>query len=503
MVDRRAGLTFVLTGALLAGMCAGRGAEPYAQATPRSSVVSILLVGDVMLGRGVAPTAADHPDEMFADVRRAIQQADVAALNLESPLTRRAHASSNPNALEADPDTAHLLAAAGFDIAGLANNHAGDAGRASVLDTIAAVRASGLEAVGGGATVDQAWTPVTVEANGVRIAFLALDVSGQGVTATGDEPGIATWDRDLAHAAVLEARAGADIVVVGLHGGLEYWPGDDPQVGPIAREIATWGVDVVWGHGPHVPQPVSVIDPDDDGRPTVVATSLGNFLFDQIAGETGAGLMLHVLADRNGVVAYRVDRAEHRDLRVRMEASILPDGDAALVGGEWWTLARSVVAVDTSVTVAGFEYGTVVAASVGDLDRDGIAEALVGYTHAPRAPARESNMSPVSDGEGNTVHVGVFTDNLDPIWMARRIPHAIQDLQACDGAAAFAYATSDDAAGAGVWSEFGFVLAAELTGVTSIACADVDGNGSLEPIASRDRGANGGERANVETWAPR
>jgi hypothetical protein len=59
-------------------------------------------------------------------------------------------------------------------------------------------------------------------------------------------------------------------------------------------------------------------------------------------------------------------------------------------------------------------------------------------------------------------------------------------VAACDGAAAFAYTTLDDAAviatGLGTWGGFGFVLANELPGSGRIGCADIDGDGRLDPV---------------------
>ncbi|MDX2342215.1 MAG: CapA family protein, partial [Acidimicrobiia bacterium] len=70
----------------------------------------ILLVGDIMTGRGVASVLENDPDGVFAGVRHLLLDADVAAGNLESPLTLRPHTSSNENMLEADPNTAQAVA---------------------------------------------------------------------------------------------------------------------------------------------------------------------------------------------------------------------------------------------------------------------------------------------------------------------------------------------------------------------------------------------------------
>ncbi|HKZ75278.1 MAG TPA: CapA family protein, partial [Actinomycetota bacterium] len=78
--------------------------------------VRLLFAGDVMLGRGVAPIARADPEGLFAGVRFVVSRSDLAVANLESPLTTLPHLSeAGPNALEARPDSARLLAGAGFD----------------------------------------------------------------------------------------------------------------------------------------------------------------------------------------------------------------------------------------------------------------------------------------------------------------------------------------------------------------------------------------------------
>lgn len=99
-----------------------------------------------MLGRSVGPVAAAEGPEFLAGIRHVLSSADLAAANLESPLTRRAHLSSNPNVLQADPALAPLLAGAGFDLMSVANNHALDSGPGGLADTIEALEAAGLTA---------------------------------------------------------------------------------------------------------------------------------------------------------------------------------------------------------------------------------------------------------------------------------------------------------------------------------------------------------------------
>ena len=491
---------FVLALVLLAA-CAGPPVEgspgaPLAGASPRASnsgapggAVRLLFAGDVMLGRGVAML---EPSTLFEEVRAVVSRADLAVANLESPLTVRSHlAATGPNALEASPASAALLASAGFDAMGVANNHAGDAGPSTVTDTVDALAAEGIAAVGAGATEAEALAARIVDVQGMRVALLAIDATGVGPRADGSSSaGVAWWDEDLVRAAVLDARETADVVAVGLHGGAEYVPTTDPGQMRLARRLASWGADVVWGHGPHVVQPIHVIDPDGDGRVTVVATSLGNLLFDQHIPGARRGALLEVLAGPDGVDAFRVGAAEHLDGPVTFAGWRPPSGDAVALEGEWWALARPVAPapIRRPEDLAGVE-GDVVDTALGDVDGDDRRELVVAF----RRPFRRTEVNvllsrrTLVDALGRSAHVGLYRPgDLRPRWVAGTLVRPVVALVPCDGSLAVAYSTLDRpavvAASAWRWGGFGFVPLLELTGPGIPSCADVDGDGALDPL---------------------
>jgi len=475
--------------------CAGPPADPSGGVPSGGSVprlgggaVRLLFAGDVMLGRGVA---ALDPTTLFEGVRSVVGTADLAVANLESPLTARPHlAGSGPNALEAPPASAALVAAAGFDAMGVANNHAGDAGPSTVADTVDALAAEGVTPVGAGSTPAEAFRARIVEVDGLRVALLAIDATGVGPRAGGSSAGIAWWDDALVRSAVLEARATADVVAVGVHGGAEYIASTDPGQLRRARLLASWGADVVWGHGPHVIQPVRVIDPDGDGRPTVVATSLGNLLFDQHIPGTRRGALLEVLAGPDGVRALRVGTAEHREGPVTFRGWRPPSGDAVALEGEWWTPAREVVPepIVRPDDLAGFE-GDVVDAALGDVDGDGRLDVVVAFRR-PFRPTEVNVLLPrgsLLDALGRSAHVGLYRpSDLRPRWVAGTLVQPVVSLAPCEGALAVAYSTLDRpavvATSAWRWGGFGFVPLPELPGPGVPSCADVDDDGALDPI---------------------
>ena len=462
--------------------------------------VRLFLAGDVMLGRGMTAVVAGDPDGVFADVRHLVAAADVAAANLESPLTLRAHVSRNENALEADPVAAGVIARAGFDVLSVANNHAGDAGPSSVLDTVAAVEGAGMSVVGGGSDRDAAARAVYLERSGVRVAFLAFDATRGGLEAGSDTPGVVHWDHARAHTAVSAARADADVVVVSLHGGVEYLADTDPGQRRLAETLASWGVDVVWGHGPHVLQPVTTIRRAGGGS-TVVATSLGNLVFDQQRAMTTRGGLLEIIADTDGVVAYRVGTSDNADRRVHLDHWELPAGDAALLGNDWWTPLRGLgssrigttspepSATDLSAWT-DFE-GDVIDARVGDATGDGRRDVVVSFRRAyrPTLISRQFPDREWADTQGRAAHLGVYDPSGRPEWVAGTMFRPVAHMAVCDGALALAFDQLDDpeivATGAWRWEGFGFTVPVELPGPGEPRCTDVDGDGHLDPYLDR------------------
>jgi hypothetical protein len=447
--------------------------------------ITLTFVGDVMLGRGVAPVASGDPTGLFAEVRWILDSSDLALGNLESPLTTRRHQSPNPNALQADPATAQLLAAAGFDVLSLANNHIGDAGPLGVLDTIEAVEAVGMTAVGAGVDLTAAVAPLLLNVGGLRVAVLAFDATGAGLAA-GSEPGVAPWDEESVRESMERAAKRSDLLIVSLHGGVEFLPESDPRMLALADKLSSWGADVVWGHGSHVVQPV-VVTPGQ--RRSLMATSLGNFIFDQRGPLTGQGAVLQVLADRSGVIGYRLGATDHTSLRVRWVGWKLPDIDAVLIEGEWWNLVRDVESRRSSrPSIDEFEWGTVVAASTGRITGDTL-ETVVSFRRFPGPHPVRDGLGGVQwvDANGMSAHLGIYrASDLAPIWVAGMVPAPVAGVAACDGAVALAFSELDDsrvvATGAATWRPFGLDAADRLPGWGTPACADVDGDGLTEPV---------------------
>jgi poly-gamma-glutamate synthesis protein (capsule biosynthesis protein) len=262
---------------LLVSLFAGGGV------TASPSPVTLVFVGDVMLGRGVAASLGGDWAAAFADLRPWLAGADLAMANLESPLTRAPFAGGRFD-LRASPEAVTALTAAGFDVVSLANNHALDGGEAGLAETLDTLQVSGIVAVTDPNMVESSplapGSVVTLDVGDLRTAVLAyVDVGGQ-----------------LDTTRIAQAADEVDLVVVLVHWGAEYFPVTARQR-TLAHSLAAAGADLIVGQGPHVLQPVEEVDG------ALVAYSLGNFLFDQPFPNTRQGAILRVTLHGDGTAA--------------------------------------------------------------------------------------------------------------------------------------------------------------------------------------------------------
>ena len=248
------------------------GANPPA-ATGAPSV-SLALLGDIMLGRSVHPSA-----QTFTYIEPFLKSADLALANLESPLTVAPVQTSSPYALCAPPGNVRYLAAASLDLLSLANNHRLDCGEQGLAETQSTLTEAGLGFIGPDPQ------PVYREVKGIQLAFLAFDATG-------------AFHAETAINAVQSARKAGAVVIVSVHWGLEYQSGAMPDQELIAGQLAEAGAALIWGHHPHVLQPAVWIN---HGK-TLVLYSLGNALFDQVGlANTRQSALVLVRVDATGV----------------------------------------------------------------------------------------------------------------------------------------------------------------------------------------------------------
>ncbi len=248
--------------------------------------VTLALLGDIMLGRGIAAAGAS-PAEVMGALAPGLASADLVLANLESPLTNAPVQTSSDYVLCAPPAQVQILVAAGLDLLSLANNHRLDCGVAGLEDTRASLLAARIQPLGPEPAV------VYREVRSIQLAFMALDDVSSPIPLT-----------SVAHA-IAEARAPATLVVVSIHWGGEYQSVPNARQHAIADALIKAGAALVWGHHPHVLQPAEKADCDLP-RGCLVLYSLGNAVFDQVGlVDTRRSAVILARVDESGVIELR------------------------------------------------------------------------------------------------------------------------------------------------------------------------------------------------------
>jgi poly-gamma-glutamate synthesis protein (capsule biosynthesis protein) len=292
----------------------------------RDGLVTMLLCGDVMLGRGIdqilpRPGNPELREAHVRDARTYVRLAealngpiprpvdvawpwgdalpviegfapDARVVNLETSVTRSDDfAPGKAVHYRMDPANLACLSALRPDACVLANNHVLDFGRKGLAETLDALAAAGLLAVGAGRDAGEAWQPAILRIAGdTRVLVFAFGTASSGVppswAAAGRRAGVG-YVTDLSDATatavvnrVRRLKAPGDIVVVSVHWGSNWGHQVPREQVHFAHRLVDGGVDLVHGHSSHHPRPIEVY------RGKLVLYGCGD-LIDDYEGITG------------------------------------------------------------------------------------------------------------------------------------------------------------------------------------------------------------------------
>ena len=209
-------------------------------------------------------------------VRDLISGADLAIANFENPAPNRFSFHDQGTNFSANPANIKGLVDAGIDWVSLANNHAADQGTTGILQTMRNLDKAGIEHGGAGRTFAKAHEATLMQVGDVTVGILGYDAIRPAANADGDTPGTARITQANLKRDIKAARkAGADVVVVFPHWGIEYRAEPVQSQETMAHAAIDAGADMVIGNHPHWAEGMEVYK----GKP--IWYGLGNFVFDQ------------------------------------------------------------------------------------------------------------------------------------------------------------------------------------------------------------------------------
>ena len=248
--------------------------QPAPEQVGQGEPITLSATGDIVLG-AVPSMLPAYGGVGFFDRVTASLDSDLVMGNLEQALTEDTGVSKCGAVSDAcfqfrlPPSYANTLAAGGFDLLTLANNHTGDFGAPGFENTQASLAAVGIDHTG-----DRNQITLT-EVNGVTVATIGFSPYPMHNQVTEIQRGQAVirMAERVADVIVVQAQMGAEGVeeVNTPYGNEVYYGEDRGDVRAFSHAMIDAGADLIVGHSPHVLRGMEFY------RGRLIAYSLGNF----------------------------------------------------------------------------------------------------------------------------------------------------------------------------------------------------------------------------------
>ncbi len=202
-------------------------------------------------------------DWPFSTVSDILKADDLTIANLEGSMTTRTRHKDVRWPLVIDPSHVGVLLSGSVEVVNTANNHAFDFFLEGYQDTLNNLDQAGIAHFGTLSPPSKTGVnrQVILEKKGVKIGFIGFTYPQKS-------------DLKVLETAVLELREqGCALIILSLHWGRETHLTPNNTQFNFARQAMKTGIDLIYGHHPHVVQPIGTYE----GKPVLFST--GNFTF--------------------------------------------------------------------------------------------------------------------------------------------------------------------------------------------------------------------------------
>lgn len=261
-----------------------------------SKKLSLFMVGDVLIHEAVYLDAKKDDGGydfggMFEYIKPIMSDYDLKYCNQESIIGgKNLGISGYPNFNSPD-EIGDTIVDLGFNLVGLANNHAFDKGEKAINYSANYWKKYDKVITAGSYLSEDNRNDIKVfEKNGIKYAFLSYTTSLNGNKLDGKNYLVNMYDKDKVKEDIEKVKD-ADLIIVAMHWGNEYTNEPTTSQREIAEYLSSLGVDLIIGTHPHVVQPITYI-----GN-TLVIYSLGNFISNQLVIDINPAIGLLVGID--------------------------------------------------------------------------------------------------------------------------------------------------------------------------------------------------------------
>ncbi len=284
-----------------------------------SQSAELLFVGDAMQHQAQLDRASllaggkgyDYSD-CFTYIAPTVTEADYAVVNLEVPLGGGPDYTGYP-CFSAPDSYAKALKDAGFDLFLTANNHCLDRRDRAARRTLKALDDMKIDHIGTyhDAAARDTLVPFIKDINGFKIGFLNYTYGTNGIQPREGAEVALIDKKKIADEIARTRKAGAEIVVVAIHWGIEYVLLPNRSQEELADFLVENGVDMVIGGHPHVIQPMKIVRNEKENKDVLVVYSLGNFISNMKTADTRGGALVRARIIRDSEGKARFDSADY------------------------------------------------------------------------------------------------------------------------------------------------------------------------------------------------
>ena len=232
--------------------------EPDTAASGEAATALVSFLGDCSIGDALQSVGKNQSYHSvvdregyawpFSEIQKYIGADDMTVANLEIVITTKTKHKNIVFPLRADPDHVNILLEGSIDMLNTANNHCYDFYRDGYVDTLQALDDAGIDHFGCvNYTRKNGFDDIKVkDVNGIRFGFIGFTYP---------------TDNDLKHAEQLikklREEEHCDYIIASLHWGRETHVIPGQGNARYAKKLLDLGADMIYGHHPHVLQPIA------------------------------------------------------------------------------------------------------------------------------------------------------------------------------------------------------------------------------------------------------
>lgn len=302
---------------------------PSPTPVPEDITIVVGAAGDIMCHARQLTSAYNKQaeeyefDSCFYEIAPFIEYPDLMITNFETTLpgADNEYGFTGFPRFRSPDSLLRAVKSAGFDVLTTANNHCLDSDPEGLYRTIEQMDSLDIFHTGTFLSPENREIPLIIDVNGIDVAIISATYGANGLEGrlTDEEDSyIVSWlnESDRLCQDIENAKAmGAEIICMSVHWGYEYAQYPNSTQRKLAEKFIAAGADVIFGHHPHVLQPVDRLEVtlEDGSTDTgLVYWSLGNLISNQRTEPRDTGAIAYVTFTKNGVTGeITLDEAQY------------------------------------------------------------------------------------------------------------------------------------------------------------------------------------------------